>query len=241
MSENIVEYLQSIGLTSYESKVYSALVTLGNSIASKIASTSGVPRVRIYDILATLENKGWVEVIKAKPLEYRSVSLNNVQEKLNQIEKDFKDSKELILKEVEANEKEIGSVDQDQEIFVTTEETYQAIRYLMSQTHKDLWFFRIDADIVLELQKELRTLKRSGVKVKIILTKEPTKATLNKLKALADVKIQNLEATQSSLYSDGNQVLNVYKKHGNLYATLLNYKKCIHCLSGWLKRDWDSV
>jgi sugar-specific transcriptional regulator TrmB len=58
MNENINEYLQKIGLTEYEVKIYMTMLEKDNCSASELAQASGVPRSKTYEILNNLSNKG---------------------------------------------------------------------------------------------------------------------------------------------------------------------------------------
>ena len=52
------DLLVQLGLTNYEAKAYHALLQRGSSTASQVAELSGLPRQRIYDVLAGLVAKG---------------------------------------------------------------------------------------------------------------------------------------------------------------------------------------
>jgi HTH-type transcriptional regulator, sugar sensing transcriptional regulator len=54
----IVAQLIELGLTTYEAKAYLALTRRDSSTAAQTARLSDVPRQRIYDVLATLVEKG---------------------------------------------------------------------------------------------------------------------------------------------------------------------------------------
>ena len=56
--EELLGRLSRLGLTSYEAKAYVALIRRGSSTAAQVARLGGVPRQRIYDVLATLVEKG---------------------------------------------------------------------------------------------------------------------------------------------------------------------------------------
>jgi sugar-specific transcriptional regulator TrmB len=53
-----VDKLSRLGLTSYEAKAYLALTRRGSSTAAQVSRLAGVPRQRIYDVLASLVEKG---------------------------------------------------------------------------------------------------------------------------------------------------------------------------------------
>ncbi len=62
--DEAVEKLKEIGWSEYESKTYSALVSLGRTTASQIAKVSQVPPNRVYQILDKLKEKSIVEDVQ---------------------------------------------------------------------------------------------------------------------------------------------------------------------------------
>jgi sugar-specific transcriptional regulator TrmB len=59
-----------------------ALLTKGSASAGEIASISGVPRSRTYDVLESLEKKGFTIAKIGKPVKYLGVKPNVILEKL---------------------------------------------------------------------------------------------------------------------------------------------------------------
>ena len=66
----------------YETKVWLALLSKGISSAGEIAEISGVPRSRTYDVLESLEKRGFVIQKLGKPVKYIAVKPEVVIEKL---------------------------------------------------------------------------------------------------------------------------------------------------------------
>lgn len=54
----IVDRLVHLGLTLYEARVYVALIRRDGSTPAEVAKVAGVPRPRIYDVIASLVAKG---------------------------------------------------------------------------------------------------------------------------------------------------------------------------------------
>ncbi|MBW3010623.1 hypothetical protein KY335_01225 [Candidatus Woesearchaeota archaeon] len=83
-----LDKLKEFGLNSYESKLWIALLSRGVSTAGELADISAVPRSRSYDVLESLEKKGFIKMKTTKPIKYIAVSpgevLNRVKEKLVQ-------------------------------------------------------------------------------------------------------------------------------------------------------------
>lgn len=69
-------------LNIYETKVWLALLGKGSASAGEIASLSGVPRSRTYDVLESLEKKGFALVKLGKPVKYLGVKPKIILEKL---------------------------------------------------------------------------------------------------------------------------------------------------------------
>lgn len=59
-NENLVDILKRFGLTEYEAKVYLALVSLGPSSGKEISQATGIVYSKIYNILNSLIQKGWI-------------------------------------------------------------------------------------------------------------------------------------------------------------------------------------
>lgn len=242
MDDNIIEYLVSFGFTTYEAKVYSTLVTMGRTIAGKLAINSQVPRARIYDVLSSLERKGWIETIKTTPIQYVSIPFEDAKEKLDVLEQNFIETKQTVLDELKANEAKTKEFDdEDQVIFVKTEDTIIKIKNIMEFTNKTLFFFRISSETAMMFLSELKRLKKKNVNIKLILKDKPEQSIMYKLEAVADVKIEECDVVQGSLYSDNNIVMNIYEQKNELYGTIISYKKCLYCLNAWLTREWDET
>src|SRR3989344_4353465 len=69
-------------LNIYETKVWLALLGKGIASAGEIAEISRVPRSRTYDVLESLEKKGFAIVKIGKPVKYIGVKPNIILEKL---------------------------------------------------------------------------------------------------------------------------------------------------------------
>lgn len=70
ISERTRKSLQELGLTEYELRVYTSLLEHHTLTASKISEFSGVPYSKIYEVLASLEKKGWAESEHGRPSKY---------------------------------------------------------------------------------------------------------------------------------------------------------------------------
>lgn len=62
--------LEELGLTGYEIKAYVTLVDFGLMTAAEISKQSGVPYSKIYDVLSSLEEKGWLQADHSRPSKF---------------------------------------------------------------------------------------------------------------------------------------------------------------------------
>ncbi len=71
--ETILKYLELLGIKGYEGKAYLTLLRMGEATAPRIATKSGIPLPRIYDVLENLCRKGLVEVKAGRPRKYQAL------------------------------------------------------------------------------------------------------------------------------------------------------------------------
>jgi sugar-specific transcriptional regulator TrmB len=102
--ENLHEKLRKMGLTEYEAKTYLCLLEDRIATASKISSDSGVPRTKVYSVLESLTEKGWVSVYSGVPILFRAARPSDVFE---QIKKEYGDFLESVKKELKGEVSEM--------------------------------------------------------------------------------------------------------------------------------------
>jgi sugar-specific transcriptional regulator TrmB len=71
-------------LNLYETKVWLALLSKGVASVGEIASISRVPRSRTYDVLESLEKKGFAIIRMGKPVKYLGVKPQIILERIKQ-------------------------------------------------------------------------------------------------------------------------------------------------------------
>jgi len=81
-TELIKQVKDYFDLNIYETKVWLALLAKGIASAGEVAEMSGVPRSRTYDVLESLEKRGFAIMKLGKPVKYIAVKPNIVIEKL---------------------------------------------------------------------------------------------------------------------------------------------------------------
>jgi sugar-specific transcriptional regulator TrmB len=82
VKKEFLNNLKDFGLNSYETKLWIALLSRGVSSASELSDISGVPRSRTYDVLDSLEKKGFIVQKLGKPIKYIAVPPHEVIERV---------------------------------------------------------------------------------------------------------------------------------------------------------------
>ena len=82
VQKDFLNRLKDFGLNSYESKLWIALLSRGVSTAGELSDISNVPRSRAYDVLESLEKKGFIIVKVGKPIKYLAVTPTEVVERV---------------------------------------------------------------------------------------------------------------------------------------------------------------
>ena len=89
---------QYFSLNLYEVRIWTALVSRGVSTAGELSDIGNVPRSRAYDVLESLEKKGFVVMKLGKPIKYLAVE---PQEVVLRVKKILKQDSEARVKKLE--------------------------------------------------------------------------------------------------------------------------------------------
>lgn len=82
-------------LNIYEVKIWTSLLARGIAAAGELADISGVPRSRCYDVLESLEKKGFIIMKIGRPIKYIAVYPEDV---MGRVKKNLEKEQEINLK-----------------------------------------------------------------------------------------------------------------------------------------------
>jgi len=84
----MIENIKKLGLNEYEARAYKSLLPRGKDTAVSVSKAANIPRARVYDVLFSLEKKGFVTRSASKPIEFAVVkplhAFNRVADKKKQ-------------------------------------------------------------------------------------------------------------------------------------------------------------
>ncbi len=104
VQKNFLGKLKEFGLNSYEAKLWTAILSRGVSTAGELSDIANVPRSRSYDVLESLEKKGFIIMKLGKPIKYIAVPPSEVIERIKTKIKEDAEQQEQNLDTLKSSE-----------------------------------------------------------------------------------------------------------------------------------------
>jgi len=183
-------------LNLYEVRIWTALLSRGVSTAGELSDIGNVPRSRAYDILESLEKKGFVVMKLGKPIKYVAVEPKEVVERVKKhidfgAKENIKKLDSLkgsdVLNELDTLHKQgiefIEPTDLSGAIR-GRHNVYTHIEYMVKNAKSSVTIFTTSKGLIRKmdaLKGELEKLNRKGVKIKIAapISKDSSKILKN--------------------------------------------------------------
>ncbi|MFH1133177.1 MAG: helix-turn-helix domain-containing protein [Nanoarchaeota archaeon] len=220
-------------LNLYEVKIWTALLSRGVSTAGELSDIANVPRSRSYDVLESLEKKGFVVMKLGKPIKYIAVPPGEVVERVKKNMRFEADEKVKRLEEMKGSEvlDELntlhtqgvelveptdlsGSLRGRHNLYNHLELTIRNAEHTVSIMTTSQGFLRK----VEGLKGTFEQLKKRGVKIRIAapLTKE----TRNAVKDLGNLaEIRHTETKARFCIVDGKELIFMVMNDSDVHPT----------------------
>jgi len=194
ISDKTRKSLDKVGLTSYEIRTFSSLLKAGELTASDLSQKSGVPYSKIYEVLGTLEDKGWVGSDDSRPTKYFAKSPATALETTKQkVEQDFKENQNVILNElIPLYEKSGTSERPDIWVLSGTVNIASKILEMVESCKNEVMIAlpKAGEDLVKQALPKLRLLHDKGVEITILTSDNMDKESLKAISRVSQVKIK---------------------------------------------------
>jgi sugar-specific transcriptional regulator TrmB len=221
VDENFIKKIKDLGLNSYEAKIWTALLSRGISTAGELSDIANVPRSRSYDVLESLEKKGFIIMKIGKPIKYISVppdeaiervkkkiqkSANTQEELLNEL-KESSILKELTL--LHTNGVEMVEPTDMSAILKGQSNAHDHFNLMIKEAEETITISTTASGLIRKhqlLKKNLKKASAKGVKIRIAapITKE-CKEAIDDLSEIAEIK--HMKAiTARFIIVDSNQI-----------------------------------
>ncbi len=195
ISDKSRKAMESLGLTSYEIKAYLSLLEIGSMSASDISKKSSVPYSKIYEVLNSLEDKGWLESDSSRPQKFFPKSPITALETMKiRIESGIRDSKNMIMSELMPIYEKSGLRERPEiwvvmgvfNIATKVGEIIQTCQHelLIALPH-------VAEGIARRIQPTLRMLHEKGVRIYVLASDEATLDMVRAISRVAEVRLKN--------------------------------------------------
>jgi len=194
ISDKSRKALEKIGLTSYEIRTFSSLLKTGELTASELSQKSGVPYSKIYEVLGTLEEKGWIGSDDSRPTKYFAKSpATGIETTKQKMESDFKDNQNTILNELIPLYEKSGTSERP-DIWVLSGTINIAAKILeMVETCRNEVLIALPAageELIKQALPKLRLLHDKGVEITVLTSDKMNKESLKAVSRVATVKVR---------------------------------------------------
>ena len=194
ISDKTRKALERIGLTSYEIRTFSVLLKSGELTASDLSQKSGVPYSKIYEVLGTLEEKGWIGSDDSRPTKYFAKSpATGLETTKQRMEGEFSQDKSVILNELVPLYEKSGTSERP-DIWVLSGAVNIAAKILemVESCRSEVMVALPEAgqELVRQALPKLRSLHDRGVDITVLTSDKMDRESLKAITRLATVKIK---------------------------------------------------
>jgi len=221
VQKNFLMKLKDFGLNTYEAKLWVALLSRGVSTAGELSDIANVPRSRSYDVLESLEKKGFIVMKLGKPIKYLAIPPEEVIERVKKNIMEDMEERTQLLSEFKASEvlTELNALFKGGIELVDVTEKCAAIKgrghidnqieSLVKSAEKRIIFHTTASSLVRDAQKfsdVFKKLKARGVKITVAAPR--TKDNSSMLDALSEVaEVRNTTDKARFVVVDGKQLM----------------------------------
>ncbi|MBT4174282.1 TrmB family transcriptional regulator [archaeon] len=204
VNEQFLKKLRSIfDLNIYEVKIWTALLSRGVASAGELADISNVPRSRSYDVLESLEKKGFIVMKLGKPIKYLAVKpeeiLKRVKKKIETEAKDqitaLNDVKETsVFEEIDLLFNQgIDKLEPSDlsGVLKGRKNVYEHLKTIISNAEKTVFIQTTEKTLLSKLDTLKNVLKKAkarGVKVKIVAPVKELSFLSKEIRELAEFR-----------------------------------------------------
>jgi len=221
------------GLNLYEVKIWTALLSRGVSTAGELSDIANVPRSRSYDVLESLEKKGFVIMKIGKPIKYIAVPPKEVVERVKKNVKKGAEEKVKRLENLKTTDvvKELNSLHtQGVELVEPSDlaaslrgrhNLYNHLELTIRNAEKTVTIMTTSQGLIRKiegLKPVFEEVKKRGVRIRIAapLTKETDKA----VKDLGKVaEVRNTTSKARFCVVDGKEVIFMVMDDAEVHPT----------------------
>ena len=258
---DFIKKIKDFGLNSYEAKIWTALLSRGVSTAGELSDIANVPRCRSYDVLESLEKKGFIIMKIGKPIKYIAVPPEEVIDRVKKRYKEEAERQEKLMDELKGSQvlNELTSLHTQGIDLVEPSDLSGSVKGRENiHNHMELMIKEAEEEVILmtttqglimkadALKRAMKKAVERGVKFKIAapITKD-CKEALQALKGLADIRhVPNIKAR--FMIVDADEVFFMLMDHADAHPNYdvgiwVNTKMFSAALSDLFHLAWNEL
>lgn len=179
-ASRITESLRRIGLTSYESDAYLALLKSRELTAEEISKMTSVPITRVYGTLEQLMQKGFARIVESRPKKFHAISPEEAKrEYLTHVRRNFETNLLMMEETMRDLQRQVEPIYVESHLQVKAEELLESLEDLRVMEQRTSEYVKEASKEVListalfswlpKLKPQLRNVLARGVNVKILM------------------------------------------------------------------------
>lgn len=222
MKEDILSSLRGLGLTDYESRAYIALINLKRAKAKDVSDVASIAYPKVYSVLASLREKGFIEEELGRPRFFRPVDpakaiKNYVEERVQAL----KSQAEQVIKVLTAKYEDSSNSEGMAIVVQSRRNILDKLRELMLKARREVLMSIPNFEVlnIRALLLDLNAARKRGVDVRILMSPLTLSRDVEALLDLADIRIkEGLESCY--VITDAGSLL-IFGKPDSLRAILV--------------------
>jgi sugar-specific transcriptional regulator TrmB len=217
ISDQVRRSLQEFGLTDYEIRSYTSLLEIGPATASELSEASDVPYSKIYEVLGSLEKKGWIESEHGRPSKYYPKPPSVAMEIARSTrESTLKTSESKVLEELQPLYEKKG-VRERPDIWIVRGNfnVLAKIRETIEHVQKEILAAvpTIPDEVAETLIPLVKSIVEKGVKVQLMTMKTPVTESMLRLSKFCEVRVRE-QMFGGGIIADGREVILLLGQEG---------------------------
>ncbi len=260
VQKDFLNRLKDFGLNSYESKLWIALLSRGVSTAGELSDISNVPRSRAYDVLESLEKKGFIIVKVGKPIKYLAVTPTEVVERVKKKVVEDAEQRNAILSQLKGSDvleqlntlhtEGIKMVDPTDKsgAFRGQDKIHEHLAYMIKNAKKSITLMTSKAGAERKLDAFAAALKKAtkaGIEVRVVVPQNVDNSIVEQYASFCKVK-QHKDASTRFCLIDGKELMifltddqKVHKSYD--CAVWVEAPYFVEYFNGLFEKEWKGV
>jgi sugar-specific transcriptional regulator TrmB len=196
MSRDSKQILREIGLNTYEVDAYFALLEGGQMTAMEISKKAKVPYSKIYEVLNSLKEKGWIKIVESRPNKYYPLPpLEALAAAKIKFEDKYKSWEQTIASELQPLYEKRELVERPDILILHGQQAVAAkLEETIRKATKEIMIAapKFTKNALALTTFSLETLQKARLNIKLMVAGKPEEwETLKKFKGVAELRIRD--------------------------------------------------